>query len=248
MHLEADGKDKAGAVITYVIDGKIENLALPQPHDHRHVEEPARERRVQDQQAVGTSERSSSLAPRACSLLLSPDVLRWLTVPLHRAPLRSWRSSTTSKPTTLSGVVTLVDWRNPHVHVFMNVQDAKDEVLNWAVELESPIDLHAERLEPRDAAARRRDHGARASRRATAAVRCGGNSVVVTATGRQVFDVVPTAPPPLLQTRPTPRWPDKQPRLGRRFAGSAQGYWALPELDRARRERRQRCRWTSTGC
>ena len=28
VHLEADGKDRAGAVITYVIDGKIENLAM----------------------------------------------------------------------------------------------------------------------------------------------------------------------------------------------------------------------------
>ena len=28
-----------------------------------------------------------------------------------------------SKPQTLSGVVTLVDWRNPHVHVFMNVKE-----------------------------------------------------------------------------------------------------------------------------
>ena len=44
------------------------------------------------------------------------------------------------KPTTLTGVVTLVDWRNPHVHVFMNVKDAKG-VMNWAVEIESPIDL-----------------------------------------------------------------------------------------------------------
>ena len=35
--------------ITYVIDGKIENLALPQPLDHRHLEEPAGQRRVQDQ-------------------------------------------------------------------------------------------------------------------------------------------------------------------------------------------------------
>lgn len=28
VHLEADGKDKAGAVVSYVIDGKIENLAM----------------------------------------------------------------------------------------------------------------------------------------------------------------------------------------------------------------------------
>ena len=29
------------------------------------------------------------------------------------------------KPTTLNGIVTLVDWRNPHVHVFLNVKGAK---------------------------------------------------------------------------------------------------------------------------
>jgi hypothetical protein len=28
VHLEADAKDKSGAVVTYVIDGKIENLAM----------------------------------------------------------------------------------------------------------------------------------------------------------------------------------------------------------------------------
>ena len=30
VHLEADAKDKAGKAITYVIDGKIENLPLAQ--------------------------------------------------------------------------------------------------------------------------------------------------------------------------------------------------------------------------
>jgi hypothetical protein len=29
VHLEGDGKDKSGKPITYVIDGKIENLGLP---------------------------------------------------------------------------------------------------------------------------------------------------------------------------------------------------------------------------
>ena len=33
VHLEGDGKDKAGKVISYVIDGKIENLGLP----HRSI-------------------------------------------------------------------------------------------------------------------------------------------------------------------------------------------------------------------
>ena len=44
------------------------------------------------------------------------------------------------KPLTLSGIVTLLDWRNPHVHVFMNVRGTS-ETVNWAVELESPIEL-----------------------------------------------------------------------------------------------------------
>ena len=44
------------------------------------------------------------------------------------------------KPVTLNGIVTLVDWRNPHVHVFMNVAEAAGPI-NWAIELEGPIDL-----------------------------------------------------------------------------------------------------------
>ena len=55
VHLEADAKDKAGRALSYVIDGKIENLPLPNRTDHRHVEEPERERRLQDQQTVGDS-------------------------------------------------------------------------------------------------------------------------------------------------------------------------------------------------
>jgi hypothetical protein len=29
VHLEADGKDKSGAVVTYIIDGKIEDISIP---------------------------------------------------------------------------------------------------------------------------------------------------------------------------------------------------------------------------
>ena len=45
-----------------------------------------------------------------------------------------------TKPLTLKGIVTLVDWANPHVHVFLNVAGGK-ELVNWAIEYESPIDL-----------------------------------------------------------------------------------------------------------
>src|SRR5262245_14732472 len=41
-----------------------------------------------------------------------------------------------SKARTLSGVVTRVDWANPHVHVLINVREGA-QLVNWAVELES---------------------------------------------------------------------------------------------------------------
>ena len=47
------------------------------------------------------------------------------------------------KQMTLTGVVTMVDWRNPHAHVFLNVEGPKNELLNWAVELESTLILEA---------------------------------------------------------------------------------------------------------
>jgi len=133
------------------------------------------------------------------------------------------------KPVTLSGIVTLVDWRNPHVHVFMNVQDSKNETLNWAIELESPIDLqqngwHRDSLQPGDAITVKGMAARNGSRQAW------GNSVVMTATGRTVLNVSPSSPPPLLETRPTPRWPDRQPKLGASAPGGAQGYWAYPSV------------------
>jgi len=131
------------------------------------------------------------------------------------------------KPVTLNGVVTLVDWRNPHVHVFMNVTDAGGAV-NWAIELEGPIDLERsgwsrETLRPGDRirvagfAARNGSHQA------------WGNSMVVRATGKPVYNVTLTPPAAPLEPRPTPRWPDRQPRLGAAQGGST-GYWAYPSV------------------
>src|SRR5437016_5169032 len=44
------------------------------------------------------------------------------------------------KPLTLKGTVTKLDWANPHVHIFINVGTG-NAVANWAIELESPVDL-----------------------------------------------------------------------------------------------------------
>ena len=41
-----------------------------------------------------------------------------------------------SKPITLTGKVTKVEWTNPHVYVYVDVRDEKSgEVANWALEI-----------------------------------------------------------------------------------------------------------------
>ncbi len=42
------------------------------------------------------------------------------------------------KAVKLSGVVTKVEWRNPHAYFYMDVEDAKGKTTNWAMELGSP--------------------------------------------------------------------------------------------------------------
>jgi hypothetical protein len=39
-----------------------------------------------------------------------------------------------NKPITLTGVVTKVEWTNPHSHFFMDVKDDKGTVVNWKFE------------------------------------------------------------------------------------------------------------------
>ena len=43
-----------------------------------------------------------------------------------------------SKPVTLKGSVTRVDWGNPHIWVFMDVKDDAGKVSNWGVEGGAP--------------------------------------------------------------------------------------------------------------
>jgi hypothetical protein len=43
-----------------------------------------------------------------------------------------------NKKVELKGVVTKVDWTNPHAHFFINVKDGAGKVTNWNLELASP--------------------------------------------------------------------------------------------------------------
>jgi len=42
------------------------------------------------------------------------------------------------RPVTLKGVVTKIEWTNPHAHVFLDVIDDKHVTTNWKFELASP--------------------------------------------------------------------------------------------------------------
>lgn len=42
------------------------------------------------------------------------------------------------KPINLTGVVTKVEWVNPHAHFYLDVRDASGKVTNWNLELASP--------------------------------------------------------------------------------------------------------------
>jgi hypothetical protein len=49
-----------------------------------------------------------------------------------------------SKPMTLKGTVTKVEWVNPHVYLHVDVKDQKGSVTNWAFETLGPGRMRAE--------------------------------------------------------------------------------------------------------
>ena len=46
-----------------------------------------------------------------------------------------------NKPITLTGVITRVEWTNPHSHFFLDVKDDKGNVVNWKFEGYNPAVL-----------------------------------------------------------------------------------------------------------
>jgi hypothetical protein len=54
------------------------------------------------------------------------------------------------KPLTLRGVVTKVEWINPHAYLFLNVRDRSGKTKNWALEMTGPGSLRRAGLGPSD--------------------------------------------------------------------------------------------------
>jgi hypothetical protein len=46
-----------------------------------------------------------------------------------------------SKPVTLEGTVSRLEWTNPHAWLYLNVKDAGGRTLEWALELTAPAAL-----------------------------------------------------------------------------------------------------------
>jgi hypothetical protein len=131
-----------------------------------------------------------------------------------------------TKHSTLHGIVTSVDWRNPHVHVFVNVVGDKG-VSNWAVELESTITLtksgwRPDTLQAGDAVT----VAGIVTRDGTRQI--WGETVTDSATGRKVLYAVDTAPIAPKNPRPVPRSADGKPRLG--AVDTESGYWGYPTV------------------
>ena len=69
------------------------------------------------------------------SLWFSMSVLVGSTLLAHHAYTAEFD---TTKPVKLSGVLTKVEWSNPHVWVYLDVKDEKGNVTNWGFSASPP--------------------------------------------------------------------------------------------------------------
>jgi DNA/RNA endonuclease YhcR with UshA esterase domain len=66
--------------------------------------------------------------------------MSWLAAPL--AAHHSWAADyDASKPVTVKGVVTKVEWTNPHTHFYIESKDEKGTVTLWNFEMASTLAL-----------------------------------------------------------------------------------------------------------
>jgi hypothetical protein len=138
------------------------------------------------------------------------------TVGFTASPILGHHSFTatydTERRVSLEGVVTRVDWVNPHAYVFVNVVDDQGTTMNWALEFGNIFDLERDGWSEDTVAIGDRvaveAYPARGtSRRAFA------TAVIRSDTGRRVFAAAGSTDG-AASNRPAPRWPDGQVRLG----------------------------------
>jgi hypothetical protein len=74
-----------------------------------------------------------------------PGLVVFLGLLLVRTPMLAHHSFATSfdvnKPVTLTGVITKVDWTNPHIYFYVDVKDNGGKTVNWVVQIAGPQSL-----------------------------------------------------------------------------------------------------------
>lgn len=158
-----------------------------------------------------------ALAVMAAALLAIPPVSA------HHVPEAKFDPD---QPMTLQGSISKVDWLNPHVHLFVEVQNG-NTTTSWAVELANTLDLRrsgwsSTTVKPGDIISVSGTVARNGSRQIW------GDVVTLASSGQRIFAVTPEVPPVYADPdAPVPRWPDNQPRLGTP-PGQSGGYWAFP--------------------
>lgn len=77
--------------------------------------------------------KQSAFGWLACGILLAA-----MPVMAHHSFSAEYDSA---KPVSLKGIVTKVDWMNPHVYFYIDVTDDSGKITNWAFEMGPPNGL-----------------------------------------------------------------------------------------------------------
>src|SRR5215472_14666203 len=71
----------------------------------------------------------------AFGILVAGALLTAATASAHHSFAAEYDSA---KKVTIKGIVTKVDWMNPHVYFYMDVKDESGNINNWALEMGPP--------------------------------------------------------------------------------------------------------------
>ena len=76
--------------------------------------------------------------------MILPAKFRWIFLPVLLAPIAALAHHAytaefdTTKPVKLSGVLTRVEWSNPHIWIYLDVKDEKGNIANWGFSASPP--------------------------------------------------------------------------------------------------------------
>jgi len=75
----------------------------------------------------------------ACVVLATAALLAGRTATAHHSFAAEYDRN---KPVTLTGAVTKVEWMNPHVYFYIDVEETNGKATNWAIEGGAPNALY----------------------------------------------------------------------------------------------------------